>query len=133
MSPGAGNRSVLLVSRMMVVLLGLWALYQAMHTEKVLQKALYAYTIYSTAVTPVVLAAFFSRRATAQGAVACIAAGTLVTLTWDSNFIQSHLPSILVGRAAILPALVISIAFLVIVSCFTPPPRAEQLQPFHAD
>src|ERR1019366_2770013 len=40
--PKAGNQQVLLVSRATVVLLGLWALYQGLHTESVLKKSLYA-------------------------------------------------------------------------------------------
>ena len=65
------------LSRLMVVLLGLWALYQSLTRESVLKKSLYAYTIYSAALTPVVLAAFYSRRAKAAGAVAAIGAGTV--------------------------------------------------------
>ena len=57
--PDASNRSVLLVSRVMVVLLGGWSLFQSLGTRSVLEKALYAYTIYSAALTPVILAAFF--------------------------------------------------------------------------
>ena len=67
--PGASNKRVLIVSRLMVVLLGLWALYQSLHTESVLKKSLYAYTIYSAALTPVILAAFFWKRTTATAAV----------------------------------------------------------------
>ena len=58
-----------MVSRLVVVLLGIGALYQALNTQSVLAKTLYAYTIYSAALTPVILAAFYSRRATAAGAV----------------------------------------------------------------
>ena len=83
--PNAGNKTVLLVSRAMVVLLGLWSLYQSLGTRSVLEKALYAYTIYSAALTPVILAAFFWRRATAAGAVSSIAVGTVVTVFWDSG------------------------------------------------
>src|ERR1019366_1555537 len=82
--PNAGNRQTLLVSRLMVVLLGLWALVQSLGTESVLKKALYAYTIYSAALTPVILAAFYWRRATASAAVASIFTGTFVTVFWDS-------------------------------------------------
>ena len=57
-----------------MVMLGIWALYQALNTSSVLAKTLYAYTIYSAALTPVILAAFYSRRANAQGAVSAIAA-----------------------------------------------------------
>src|SRR6202044_2239244 len=63
--PEASNSNVLLVSRILVVLLGCWSLYQSLGTHSVLEKALYAYTIYSAALTPVILAAFFWRRATA--------------------------------------------------------------------
>ena len=73
--------SILLVSRLVVVGLGIWALIQGAYTVSILEKALYAYTIYSTALTPVILAAFYSRRINSYGAVACIAAGTLSLLS----------------------------------------------------
>src|SRR6185437_4329901 len=82
-APEASNKRVLIISRLAVVLLGCWALYQAVYAESILAKMLYAYTIYSAAITPVVLAAFYSKRATAWGAVTAIGAGTVVTLGWD--------------------------------------------------
>jgi solute:Na+ symporter, SSS family len=128
--PGAGNKQVLLVSRAMVVLLGLWALYQALHTESVLKKALYAYTIYSAALTPVILAAFYWRRATASAAVASIFTGTFVTVFWDTGFVHAHLPAVVAERDAILPALVASLVCLLLVSLVTARPSAKQLKPF---
>src|ERR1700678_3292423 len=74
-APGASNKRVLIVSRVVVVVLGIWALYQALNTSSVLAKMLYAYTIYAASVTPVVLAAFYSRRVNGYGAVSAIAAG----------------------------------------------------------
>src|ERR1700739_1579981 len=74
-APEASNKRVLIVSRLMVVLLGIWALYQALHTGSVLKVMLYAYTVYSAALTPVILSAFYSRRVNAPGAVSAIAAG----------------------------------------------------------
>jgi SSS family solute:Na+ symporter len=130
MKPDASNKKILIVSRLMVVLLGVWALYQAQHIQSVLKKSLYAYTIYSAALTPVILAAFFWKRATAQAAVASIAAGTAVTVCWDTAFTQAHIPAVLAERDAIFPALLASLLCLVVVSLFTPAPRAEQLQPF---
>ena len=76
------------------------------------QKSLYAYTIYSAALTPVILAAFFWRRATAAGAVSSIAAGTLVTVFWDTPFIHTHFPKIIAERDAIFPALLASLLCL---------------------
>jgi solute:Na+ symporter, SSS family len=130
-APGASNRAVLVVGRLVVALLGAWSLYQAMGTGSVLKATLYAYTIYSAALTPVVLAAFFSRRATGAGAVAAIAAGTAVTLTWDRAWVHTRLPAWLAERDAILPALIAAVLCLVAVSVFTPKPSPAVLARFH--
>jgi SSS family solute:Na+ symporter/sodium/proline symporter len=130
LKPRASNKEILLVSRLMVVLLGLWALYQGLHTESVLKKSLYAYTIYSAALTPVILAAFYWRRATASAAVASIFTGTFVTVFWDSPFIHTHVPAIISDRDAIFPALLASLICLVLVSLLTPRPTESHLRAF---
>jgi solute:Na+ symporter, SSS family len=127
MAPGASNKRVLIVSRLAVVLLGCWALYQAVYAESILAKMLYAYTIYSAALTPVVLAAFYSRRATAWGAVTAIATGTVVTLVWDLPGVKALFPPILAQRDAIFPALFAAVAALIVVSLVTPRPSEQQL------
>jgi SSS family solute:Na+ symporter/sodium/proline symporter len=124
----ASNKQILLVSRAMVGLLGVWALFQSLHTGSVLKKSLYAYTIYAAALTPVILAAFFWKRATAAGAVASIAAGTVVTVCWE--YLTPHLPAAIAARDAILPALVASLIGLFVVSLATKKPSAAQLAPF---
>jgi SSS family solute:Na+ symporter/sodium/proline symporter len=128
LKPEASNFAVVWVSRAMVVGLGIWALWQSLGTTSVLKKSLYAYTIYSAALTPVILAAFFWKRATAKGAVTSIAAGTVVTVGWDS--LTPHLPKIVAERDAILPALLASLLCLFAVSLLTKAPSAEQLKPF---
>jgi solute:Na+ symporter, SSS family len=126
----ASNRRILFISRLVVVFLGIWALYQALNTTSVLAKTLYAYTIYSAALTPVILAAFYSRRANAAGAVTAIAAGTFVTVFWDTDVVHHHLPAILAQRDAIFPALIAALICLVVVSALTPRPTREQIAPF---
>jgi SSS family solute:Na+ symporter len=118
------------VSRLAVVLLGCWGLYQAVYAESILEKMLWAYTIYSAALTPVVLAAFYSKRVTAWGAVSAIAAGTVVTLTWDLTWVKHHVPGILANRDAIFPALAAAVIAMVAVSAVTPRPAPEQLARF---
>jgi solute:Na+ symporter, SSS family len=130
LAPNASNKRILAISRLMVVVLGCWALYQSLNIESVLAKALYAYTIYSAALTPVILAAFYSRRANAQGAVSAIAAGTVVTVGWDLSFVHNLLPAWLADRDAIFPALVAALICLVVVSALTKPPKAEQVAQF---
>jgi SSS family solute:Na+ symporter/sodium/proline symporter len=144
-APNASNKRILLVSRLMVVLLGIWSLYQAMNISSVLQQTLYAYTVYSAALTPVILAAFYSKRANAAGAVTAIAAGTFVTVAWNTAFpdgnvsplllrtgFSPHLAAQLAQHDAIFPALVAAVLGLVIVSALTPPPSPEQIALFHA-
>ena len=126
-APEASNKRVLIVSRLAVVLLGCWALYQAVYAQSILEKMLWAYTIYSAALTPVVLAAFYSKRVTAWGAVAAIAAGTVVTLAWDVPCVKTVFPPILAQRDAIFPALFAAVAAMIVVSRFTPAPSARQL------
>lgn len=129
-APNASNKRVLIVSRLAVVLLGVWALYQAIYAQSILEKMLWAYTIYSAALTPVVLAAFYSKRVTAWGAVAAIAAGTVVTLSWDLPGVKSFFPQILAQRDAIFPALFAALLAMFVVSAFTPKPAVEQLAQF---
>jgi len=128
-APKASDKTVLLVSRFMVALLGIWALFQALHTTSVLAKTLYAYTIYSAALTPVILAAFYSKRANAYGAVSAIAAGTFVTVFWD-GLLKQHMPALLADRDAIFPALIAAVFCLVMVSLVTPAPSEAKLAPF---
>jgi len=132
-APEASNKRILIVSRLMVVLLGIWSLYQAMHTQSVLAQTLYAYTVYAAALTPVILAAFYSRRANAAGAVSAIGLGTFVTVFWDTRFVHRHLPAIVADRDAIFPALLAAVLALVVVSAVTPPPSPEQLALFHGE
>jgi solute:Na+ symporter, SSS family len=129
-APDASNKRVLIVSRLAVVLLGCWALYQAIYAESILRKMLWAYTIYSAALTPVVLAAFYSRRVTAWGAVAAIASGTVVTLAWDIPAVNHLFPPIIADRDAIFPALFVALLAMITVSLFTAKPRPAQLAQF---
>jgi SSS family solute:Na+ symporter/sodium/proline symporter len=133
-APDASNKRVMIVSRLAVVILGCWALYQAVYAESILQKMLWAYTIYSAALTPVVLAAFFSKRVTAWGAVAAIGAGTVVTLSWDLQvfveFRKLHWPAAVAGLDAIFPALFLAVGAMIVVSLLTPKPTDAQLAQF---
>ncbi|HET7348770.1 MAG TPA: sodium:solute symporter family protein [Acidobacteriaceae bacterium] len=144
-APDASNKRILLVSRLTVVILGVWSLVQATQITNVLQQTLYAYTVYSAALTPVILAAFYSKRANAAGAVTAIGAGTLVTVLWNSAFpdgtvshwiiragLAPHVAARLALHDAIFPALLASVLGLVVVSALTSPPSREQIDLFHA-
>lgn len=111
-NPHASERKKLLVSRAVVVGLGVFAVLQATHFESILRAALYAYTVYGAAVTPALMAVFFWKRATSAGAVASIGAGTAITVAWNLAQIRF--------LDAVYPALLVSVAVLVAVSLLTP-------------
>jgi len=123
----------------LVVLLGIFALLQGAVWTSILAMALYAYTIYSAAITPVVMGTFFSKRVTAAGAVTSIILGTVVTV-----FLEPGTNHAAKGRAtwispgwlahdAIFPAVIVSVISLVAVSAMTPPPAREKWAPFFAE
>ncbi|HYH01413.1 MAG TPA: sodium:solute symporter family protein [Terriglobales bacterium] len=125
----ASHRQILVLSRVAVVGLGVFALVQGAYWTSVLAMALYAYTVYSAAITPVVMSAFFWKRATAAGAVTSIGLGTFVTIAWNYGG-KNLLPPSWAERDAIFPAMIVSLISLVVVSLLTRPPRREQWAPF---
>ncbi|MBV9301363.1 MAG: sodium:solute symporter family protein [Acidobacteriaceae bacterium] len=126
----ATQRRILLVSRMVVVLLGIFAVLQATQFESILRAALYAYTVYGAAVTPAVMAVFFWRRTTTPAAITSIVLGTVVTIAWELTqekgpvSIQRQIAPI----PAVYPALVTSVLSLIIVSLLTEPPPINKLK-----
>lgn len=118
----ASDRTLLRFSRVVVVVLGLVALAQSFQ-ESILAMAVYAYNVYGVGITPVVVAAFFWKRATTAGGISSIAAGTLVAVVWKLFDLDWLVPMI-------FPALGASLAALIVVSLLTPPPREEQWRPF---
>jgi len=122
-NPDLPQKKMVLYSRIVVVLLGVVAFVQLNFFENVLEMALYAYTMYGVGITPVVLAAFFWKRATAAGGVCSIAAGMIMTLIWEI-FNQPF------GLATIYPALGASLFCLIVVSLATPRPEEAKWKPF---
>jgi SSS family solute:Na+ symporter len=122
-NPKAGQKRVVFISRILVLGFGVIA-YSVTHafaeTTGFFKKALYAYTIYGSAVTPVLVAAMFWKKATKTGAVCSIIAGTVVTLLWsEADFVRNSLPGGMAQLDAVLPAITLSVICLVVVSLFT--------------
>ena len=122
--PQAGEREILLASRIIVILLGAFALLQGAYLESILRASLYAYTVYGAAVTPVIMAVFFWNRATAAGAIASIVLGTALTIIWNL------VPGWKEWIEPVYPALLASVVSLIVVSLLTPPASVEKLRPF---
>ncbi len=120
-NPKANERRTLFLSRLLVVVFGVVAYlvtFAFAETTGFFKKALYAYTIYGSAITPSLVAALFWKRATKAGAIASILTGTVVTLVW-SEVVVNYLPASLADLDAVLPAITLSVLALVGVSLLT--------------
>jgi SSS family solute:Na+ symporter/sodium/proline symporter len=126
----ASQRRTLVVSRLIVVFLGIFAVLQATQFESILKASLYAYTVYGAAVTPAVLAIFFWRRTTTPGAISSIFLGTIVTVGW--KIAQENGPAWLRSHTApipgVYPALMASVLSLILVSLVTKAPSLAKLE-----
>jgi SSS family solute:Na+ symporter/sodium/proline symporter len=122
-NPDVSQKQIILYSRITVVVLGILAFVQVRFFEKVLEMAIYAYTMYGVGITPAVMAAFFWKRTTAAAGVSSIAAGMLVTIVWEVLGQPWDLPTV-------YPALGMSLFCLIFVSLATPKPVESQVSPF---
>ncbi|MFQ6678316.1 MAG: sodium:solute symporter [Fidelibacterota bacterium] len=120
-NPGASEKKIVLLSRLLVLGLGILAFIVSKsfaESEGFFERALYAYTIYGAAITPALVAALFWKGATKEGAVASILSGTIVTLLWkEFPTLWTWLPPRIYGSVdEVLPAILCSVIALVGVS-----------------
>jgi len=123
-NPNVNEKKIVLLSRVLVLMLGIVAYIVSLGFEKsagFFEKALYAYTIYGAAITPSLVAALFWKGATKAGAISSILTGTIITLIWkESSFIRNIIPdNIYSNMDEVLPAISLSVLSLVIVSLLT--------------
>ena len=134
-NPTANEKQILLISRGLVLILGLIAFLLVSQFKTVLNAAFTAYNIYGTSITPALLAAFLWKRATKEGAVASIITGASVTIIWTyflpswSGFTDMH-PFL---QELTYPAAGLSVLALVLGSLITTAPGKESLAQFFND
>ena len=113
--PDADDKTLVFVSRVVVVALGAIALGLAFTSDEFFDVALFAYTLYGAGITLPLMAALFWKRATPAGAVSSMVAGLVTAVLWKV---------IVVGRIeveidAVLPAGALGLIVLVVVSLLT--------------
>ena len=134
-NPSADEKQVLLISRGLVLVLGIIAFLLVSQFKTVLNAAFTAYNIYGTSITPALLAAFLWKRATSTGALASIITGTSVTLIWTyvlpnwNGFTNMH-PFL---QELTYPAAGLSILALITGSLLTSAPPRETWEQFFND
>jgi Na+/proline symporter len=121
--PRASQRRIVWISRLLVVVFGVIAYLVSLafaESTGFFRKALYAFTIYGASITPSLVAAITWRRATTAGAITSIFAGTVVSLAWgELDPLTGWLPPAVAELDAVLPAAMVSVLCLVVVSLAT--------------
>ena len=122
-NPGVTDRQVIIYTRVLVAVLGVFGYMAGKFFPTILAMALWAYTMYGAGITPALLGALLWRRATRQGGVASIMVGMLTTLLWEIVGLARGVdgtPAYLLGLETAYPALALSIGTLIFVSLATP-------------
>jgi SSS family solute:Na+ symporter/sodium/proline symporter len=138
----AGARQVVWVQRTCIVLLGLLAYLLMSQFETILEMALVSYTMIGASLAPPLIAAFFWKRVTRVAGVASISAGMLTVLTitvLNSIYKESAEPLQILGFSfpmdtdyIAIPALIVSVSTLVVVSLLTRRPDEADWKEFIA-
>jgi Na+/proline symporter len=122
-NPKASEKRIILLNRIFVLVFGVIAYLVSLafaESTTIFEKAMYAYTIYGSAITPCLVAALFWKGATKEGAITSILAGTMVALAWEEiRMVKANLPVFLSGLDAVLPAITVSVLALIVVSKLT--------------
>ncbi|HEX7060740.1 MAG TPA: sodium:solute symporter family protein [Woeseiaceae bacterium] len=135
----AGQGQVVWIQRACIVGLGVLAWLMMSQFETILEMALVSYTMIGASLAPPLLAAFFWKRVTAVAGVASIATGmlTVVAITVLSSIARNGEPFRVLGLSfpfdtdyIAIPAVIVSVSTLVIVSLLTPRPDESDWQEF---
>jgi SSS family solute:Na+ symporter/sodium/proline symporter len=136
----ASSSQVVWIQRACIVGIGLLAYLMMSQFETILEMALMSYTMIGASLAPPLLAAFFWKRVTRAGGVASIASGMLTVIviaTLNSIYKDSVEGLQLLGISfpmdtdyIAIPAVIVSVTTLVVVSLLTPKPLDSDWQEF---
>ncbi|HUU52721.1 MAG TPA: sodium:solute symporter family protein [Candidatus Heimdallarchaeota archaeon] len=127
-NPDLPDKKMILLSRTVVIMLGIISFSLISFFPRILDAAYAAYTVYGAGITPALMAVFFWKRATVSGGVLSILGGLSVTIIWEVlTKIQGHPP---LSVPAVYPALLCSLVLLFGVSLLTPKPAEDKWKPF---
>jgi len=136
----ATSSQIVLLQRACIVGIGVLAYLMMSQFETILEMALVSYTMIGASLAPPLLAAFFWKRVTRIGGVASIASGMLTVIViavLNSVYKDSAEGLDLIGIAfpmdtdyIAIPAVIVSVTTLVVVSLLTPKPEDRDWQEF---
>ncbi|GAA2097426.1 sodium:solute symporter family protein [Brevibacterium salitolerans] len=120
--PERAQRQEVRISRLSVAGVAVLGYVMVQFFPSLLALQMYAYTMYGAAITPVVIAALFWKRASAAGAIASMVAAGAVTVCWEVLGPVEQVASVVV-------ALPVSLLVLVTVSLAVPQRSPQVPQP----
>ena len=134
----ASSSQVVWLQRFTIIGIGVLAFVMMSQFETILEMALISYTMIGASLAPALLAAFFWKRVTRAGGVASIASGmiTVIGITVMNNVFEESPVSILGVPFPMstdyiaIPAVIVSVSTLIIVSLLTPKPADSDWAPF---
>lgn len=139
----ATSNQIVWMQRATIVGIGVLAFLMMSQFETILEMALISYTMIGASLAPALLAAFFWRRVTRVGGVSSIAAGMLTVLTiatLNAIFRDSETPFRFLSVSfpmntdyIAIPAVIVSVTTLIVVSLLTPAPAREDYAGFIDD
>lgn len=136
----ASPSQVVLLQRVTIVGIGVLAYLMMSQFETILEMALMSYTMIGASLAPALLAAFFWKRVTRTGGVASIAAGmlTVICIALLNSIYKDNAEGMQVFGVSFpmdtdyiaIPAVIVSVATLVIVSLLSATPEEEDWREF---
>jgi SSS family solute:Na+ symporter/sodium/proline symporter len=136
----ATESQVVWIQRIAIVVIGVLAYLMMSQFETILEMALMSYTMIGASLAPPLLAAFFWKRVTRIAGVLSIASGMLTVMTiavLNSVYKGAELGPTILGITfpmdtdyVAIPAVIVTVTTLVVVSLLTPKPQDEDWQEF---
>jgi len=136
----ANAQQIVWMQRACIIAIGVLAYLMMSQFQTILEMALISYTMIGASLAPALLAAFFWKRVTRVGGVASIASGMLTVITiasLNAVYKDAAEPLHVLGFSfpidtdyIAIPAVIVSVSTLVIVSLLTPRPDKADWQEF---
>lgn len=132
------SKKKILLQRFSILILGVFAYLIITQFQTILEMAFISYTMIGASLAPALIATFFWKRVTKQGGVASIASGmisvvliSVLNKVFEENPIDLGFMSFPFNTDLIaIPALIISLSTLIIVSLLTKPTEEETVDQF---
>ena len=125
-NPKADQKKLVLLSRISVLLLSVFAFLLALQGGVIYFLVAFAWGGLAASFGPLIILSLWWRRTTKWGAIAGMISGTATVIIWDKFGIAASMPTELIVPG-MLPAFFVSLFFVIIVSLFTIPPETKKL------